>query len=97
MERNIPIPVSKEENYSRDRNIWHLSHEGSELEDPANEPLYDRLLQLSVTLKRHQIKPTYVEIEFERGIPVKVDGKALSLLNCLSTSIKSEEKTVSVQ
>ena len=47
--RNIPIPVTKESNYSRDRNIWHLSHEGQELENPANEPLYDRLLQLSVT------------------------------------------------
>jgi len=78
MARNIPIPVSKEENYSRDRNIWHLSHEGSELEDPANEPLYDRLLQLSVTPEKAPDKPTYVEIEFEQGIPVRVDGKALS-------------------
>ncbi|NLM75554.1 MAG: argininosuccinate synthase [Clostridiaceae bacterium] len=83
MERNIPIPVSKEENYSRDRNIWHLSHEGSELEDPANEPLYDRLLQLSVTPEEAPDKPTYVEIEFERGIPVKVDGKALSPVELL--------------
>ncbi|NLY18782.1 MAG: argininosuccinate synthase, partial [Clostridiaceae bacterium] len=49
MARNIPIPVTKKDNYSRDRNLWHLSHEGSELEYPSNEPMYDRLLKLSVT------------------------------------------------
>jgi argininosuccinate synthase len=77
-ERNIPIPVSKKDNYSRDRNIWHLSHEGSELENPANEPLYDRLLQLSVTPEKAPDHPTYVEIEFKKGIPVKVNDKKLS-------------------
>ncbi len=76
-ERNIPIPVSKKDNYSRDKNIWHLSHEGSELENPANEPIYDRLLQLSVTPERAPDHPTYVEIEFEKGIPVKVNGEKL--------------------
>lgn len=75
--RNIPIPVTKKDNYSRDLNLWHLSHEGSELEDPANEPCYDRLLKLSVTPEKAPDKPTYVEIEFEKGIPVKVNGKAL--------------------
>ena len=75
--RNIPIPVTKKDNYSRDRNLWHLSHEGSELEDPANEPCYDRLLKLSVTPENAPDKPTYVEIEFEKGIPVKLDGKKL--------------------
>lgn len=76
-ERNIPIPVSKKDNYSRDRNIWHLSHEGSELENPANEPLYDRLLQLSVTPEKAPDQPTYVEIEFEQGVPKKVNGEKL--------------------
>lgn len=73
--RNIPVPVTKESNYSRDRNIWHLSHEGSELEDPANEPLYDRLLQLSVTPEKAPDKPTYVELEFEQGVPVALNGE----------------------
>jgi len=74
--RNIPIPVTKADNYSRDRNLWHLSHEGSELEDPANEPCYDRLLKLSVTPENAPDKPVYVEIEFEKGIPVKLNGSA---------------------
>ncbi|HBR02947.1 MAG TPA: argininosuccinate synthase [Ruminiclostridium sp.] len=81
--RNIPIPVSKSSNYSRDRNIWHLSHEGSELESPANEPLYDRLLQLSVTPEKAPDKPLYVEIEFEKGIPVKVNGEKLPPIELL--------------
>jgi len=75
--RNIPVPVTKESNYSRDRNIWHLSHEGSELENPANEPLYDRLLQLSVTPEKAPDEPTYVELGFEKGIPVSLNGKKL--------------------
>ncbi len=75
--RNIPIPVTKKDNYSRDRNLWHLSHEGSELEDPSNEPFYDRLLKLSVTPEKAPDKATYVELEFEKGIPVKLNGKAL--------------------
>ncbi|HHW23596.1 MAG TPA: argininosuccinate synthase [Clostridiaceae bacterium] len=87
--RNIPIPVSKSSNYSRDRNIWHLSHEGSELENPANEPLYDRLLQLSVTPEKAPDKPTYVEIEFEKGIPVKVNGEELSPIELLKTLNKT--------
>ena len=72
--RNIPIPVTKQDNYSRDRNLWHLSHEGSELEDPANEPFYDKLLKLSITPENAPDKPAYVEIEFEKGIPVKLNG-----------------------
>lgn len=76
--RDIPIPVTKKDNYSRDRNLWHLSHEGSELEDPANEPIYERLLKLSVTPEKAPDKPTYVEIEFEKGIPVKINGNSLN-------------------
>ncbi len=83
--RDIPIPVSKSSNYSRDRNIWHLSHEGSELESPANEPIYDRLLQLSVTPEKAPDSPTYVEIEFDKGIPVKVNGNKLSPIELMKT------------
>ncbi len=81
--RDIPIPVSKSSNYSRDRNIWHLSHEGSELENPANEPIYDRLLQLSITPEKAPDSPTYVEIEFEKGIPIKVNGEKLSPIDLM--------------
>ena len=76
-ERNIPIPVSKKDNYSRDRNLWHLSHEGSELENPGLEPIYNRLLQLSVTPEKAPDKATYVEIGFEKGIPVSINGEKL--------------------
>lgn len=71
--RNIPVPVTKEDNYSMDQNIWHLSHEGMDLEDPANEPNYEKLLRLMVTPEQAPDTPTYVEIEFKEGIPVRVD------------------------
>lgn len=77
-DRNIPVPMKKDDSYSRDRNLWHISHEGLELEDPANEPQFDRLLQLSVTPEKAPDKDTYIEIEFEKGIPVGIDGKKLS-------------------
>ena len=72
--RGIPIPVTKEDNYSMDRNIWHLSHEGMDLEDPWNEPIYDKILKLIVPPEKAPDKPTYVEIYFEKGIPKKVNG-----------------------
>lgn len=74
-ERNIPLPVTKKDNYSRDRNIWHLSHEGSDLEDPANEPDFDKILQLGVSPEKAPDKPEYVEIGFEKGIPVSLNGE----------------------
>ncbi|NLF83608.1 MAG: argininosuccinate synthase [Candidatus Gastranaerophilales bacterium] len=77
-DRGITPPVKKDDSYSRDRNLWHLSHEGLELEDPANEPNYDRLLKLSVTPQNAPDVPEYVEIEFDKGVPVKLNGKALS-------------------
>jgi len=76
--RSIPVPVTKKDNYSRDRNLWHLSHEGSELEDPSNEPLYDKLLKLSVTPEKAPDKPTYIEIGFEQGVPVSINGEKLN-------------------
>jgi len=72
--RGIPIPVTKKDNYSMDRNLWHLSHEGSDLEDPWNEPQYDKILKLIVPPEKAPDKPTYVEIDFEKGIPVRVNG-----------------------
>jgi argininosuccinate synthase len=76
--RNIPIPVSKKDNYSMDRNLWHLSHEGSDLEDPWNEPQYDKILKLMVPPEKAPDKSTYVEIYFDKGIPKKVNGKEYS-------------------
>lgn len=73
-ERGIPVPVSKTDNYSRDQNIWHLSHEGMDLEDPANEPQYEKLLKLMVTPEQAPDAPTYVTVDFENGIPVAADG-----------------------
>jgi argininosuccinate synthase len=75
--RGIPVPVTKANNYSMDMNLWHLSHEGMDLEDPANEPQYDKLLELMVSPEKAPDKPTYVEIDFERGVPVSLDGDAL--------------------
>lgn len=74
--RGIPVPVTKARPYSLDRNMWHLSHEGADLEDPWNEPLDDVLLLITPPSKAPD-KPTYVEINFEQGIPVKLDGAAL--------------------
>ncbi len=75
--RNIPVPVTKKDNYSMDENLWHLSHEGMDLENPANEPKYDSLLKLMVSPEQAPDEATYVELEFEKGIPVTVDGKKL--------------------
>lgn len=76
--RNIPIPVTKKDNYSRDRNIWHLSHEGSDLEDPANEPNYQKILKLCVTPETAPDQPEYVEVAFRSGIPFSVNAQELS-------------------
>jgi len=74
--RNIPIPVTKAKIYSRDKNLWHLSHEGGALEDPWNEPPRD-VLQMSVWPDQAPEKPTYLSIDFEEGVPVALDGKPL--------------------
>ncbi len=76
-EHGIPIPVTKKHPYSMDRNIWHLSHEGADLEDPWNEPK-DELFLICTPPEKAPDKPTYLEIEFEKGEPVKVNGEALS-------------------
>ncbi len=81
---NIPIPVTKKHPYSMDRNIWHLSHEGADLEDPWNEPK-DELFLICKTPEEAPDKPTYVEISFEKGIPIAVDGKKLHPIKLLET------------
>ncbi len=76
---NVPISVSRETKYSKDKNIWHLSHEGLDLEDPANEPLYNKegFLELGISPEQAPDKPTYVTISFEKGIPVALDGEKM--------------------
>jgi argininosuccinate synthase len=77
-ERNIEVPMKKEQSYSRDDNILHISHEGLELEDPANEPDYRHLLQMSVSPEDAPDTPEYVELEFDKGVPVKLNGAVIS-------------------
>ena len=72
----IPIAQSKKKIYSRDRNLWHISHEGAELEDPANEPM-DRLWVMSVPIAKAPGRPEYVEVGFEAGVPVSVNGRKM--------------------
>ena len=72
--RNIPIEQTKKKIYSRDRNLWHISHEGADLEDPANEPK-DDLFVISQPVSKTPNKPEYVEIAFEKGVPVKLNGR----------------------
>jgi argininosuccinate synthase len=76
-ERNIPAPMKKKDSYSRDRNLWHLSHEGLDLEDPANEPDLNYLLQMGVTPENAPDSPTYVTLDFVEGIPTKLNGQAM--------------------
>ena len=74
---NIPLKISRETNYSKDMNLWHLSHEGLDLENPANEPNYDKILELGVSPEKAPDKATYVTIDFENGVPVAVDGEKM--------------------
>ncbi|WP_206812383.1 argininosuccinate synthase [Paradesulfitobacterium ferrireducens] len=75
--RGIPVPVTKDRPYSMDRNLWHLSHEGGDLEDPWNEPQTDIYL-LGVAPENAPDTPTYIELEFDKGIPIALDGEKLS-------------------
>lgn len=80
---NVPVPVTKKSIYSRDRNLWHLSHEGDILEDPANEPKKD-MYMLTVDPEEAPDKPEYIEIGIESGLPVSVNGKVLSPASLLT-------------
>ncbi len=76
---NVPLKISRETNYSKDKNLWHLSHEGLDLEDPANEPDYDKpgFLEMSVSPFKAPDQPTYVTIDFEAGAPVAFNGEKM--------------------
>ena len=76
---HIPLKINRETNYSKDKNLWHLSHEGLDLESPANEPQYNKpgFLELGISPEQAPDKPTYVTIHFEKGIPTAVDGKEM--------------------
>jgi len=82
--RGIQVPMKKEQSYSRDGNLWHLSHEGLELEVPENEPVFKNLLQISVTPEEAPDVPEYLEIEFDKGIPVKLNGETVSPLDLMN-------------
>jgi len=83
---NIPLKINRETNYSKDKNLWHLSHEGLDLEDPANEPQYNKpgFLEMSVSPEMAPDKPTYVTIHFEKGVPTAIDGKEMSAVELLT-------------
>ncbi|GAA0068506.1 argininosuccinate synthase [Clostridium sardiniense] len=78
LDKEIPINITYETNYSKDKNLWHLSHEGLDLEDPSNEPDYKKILELSKTLEDAPDKATYITLSFEKGIPVALDGQVLN-------------------
>ena len=83
---NIPLKINRETNYSKDKNIWHLSHEGLDLEDPANEPQYEKkgFLEMGVSPIDAPDKPTYITIHFEKGVPTMLDGKKLNGVEMVS-------------
>ena len=84
---NIPLKINRETNYSKDKNLWHLSHEGLDLENPANEPKYNEpgFLEMGVSPEMAPDKPTYVKISFEKGVPVAIDGKKLGAVEMIET------------
>ena len=77
---NIPLKINRETNYSKDKNLWHLSHEGMDLENPANEPQYEKkgFLEMCVSPMQAPDEPTYVSIDFEKGAPVALNGKKMT-------------------
>ncbi len=76
---NVPLKISRETNYSKDKNLWHLSHEGLDLEDPANEPQYEKpgFLEMGVSPIAAPDQATYVTLDFEKGVPVAIDGEKM--------------------
>ena len=78
---NIPLKISRETNYSKDKNMWHLSHEGLELENPANEPKYAGNMEMGVTPEEAPEQAEYVSIDFEKGVPVAVNGEKMSAVD----------------
>ena len=84
---NVPIKITRETNYSKDMNLWHLSHEGLDLEDPANEPQYNKkgFLELGVSPEQAPDKPTYVTIHIEKGIPTSLNGEKMDGVKLIKT------------
>ena len=84
---NIPLKINRETNYSKDKNIWHLSQEGLDLEDPANEPQYNHpgFLELGVSPEQAPDEPTYVTIHFEKGKPTAINGKEMNGVEVVTT------------
>ena len=82
---NIPLKINRETNYSKDKNLWHLSHEGLDLENPGNEPQYEKpgFLEMSVSPLQAPDVPTYVTLDFEQGVPVALDGEKMSAKNII--------------
>ena len=83
--RNIPLKITRETNYSKDKNVWHLSHEGLDLEDPANEPTYEKegFLELGVSPLQAPDVRTEITLSFEKGVPVALNGEKLPALELL--------------
>ncbi len=82
-QHGIDLPFSADSSYSRDRNLWHISHEGLELEDPANEPNYDHLLVLSMTPEKAPDEPEYVTMTFEKGVPTSINGEKMKVADII--------------
>ncbi len=84
---DIPLKINRETNYSKDKNLWHLSHEGLDLEDPANEPQYEKkgFLEMGVSPMQAPDKPAYVSIHFEKGVPTAIDGKEMGAVEIVET------------
>ena len=74
---NVPLKINRETNYSKDKNLWHLSHEGLDLENPWNEPMYDKILEMGVSPEKAPDEATYITLSFEKGIPVALNGEKL--------------------
>ena len=82
---NVPLKINRETNYSKDKNMWHLSHEGLDLEDPWNEPLYEKpgFLEMSISPMQAPDEPTYITIEWEQGVPVALNGEKMSAVDLI--------------
>ena len=84
---NIPLKINRETNYSKDKNLWHLSHEGMDLEDPANEPQYNKpgFLEMGVSPEQAPDTPTYVTLSFEKGVPTAINGEKMDAVTLITT------------
>ena len=82
--KGIPLNVSRQTSYSKDKNLWHLSHEGLVLEDPANEPDYDKILEMGVSPEKAPDQPSYVTLTFEKGVPAALNGQKMTALEIIT-------------